>query len=84
MIVISRELLTFLHMLRPLDAILDLHFIGEMLLASEGLMKSCPKVIVPMRILSSHEEKIFPKVSTASSLYEVWIVIVPLYIRITW
>ena len=83
MIVISRELLTFLHMLRPLDAIPDLHFISEMLLASEGLMKSCSEVIVSMGILSSHEEKVFSKVSTASSLKETWIVIVPLYIRMT-
>jgi hypothetical protein len=66
-----RDRLTFLHIFSPLDALLDLLFIGDVLLASKRLMKSCSKIIVTMRILSSHEEQVCLMFSSMTYCREV-------------
>jgi hypothetical protein len=68
---ILRDLLTFLHIFSPLDALLDLFFIGDVLLASKRLMESCSEIVVTMRILPSHEEQIYLVFSSMSCCREV-------------
>jgi hypothetical protein len=53
------EELTFLHILRPLDALLDLGFVGEMLLTRKCLVQTCPEIIVSLRIFPAHEKQVY-------------------------
>lgn len=50
---------TFLYKLGPLDTLLDLHFVREVLLAGEGLVQASSEVIIAQGIFSSEKQQFY-------------------------
>lgn len=51
--------LTFLHVFRSLNTLLNFGFIGQILLACKCLVQTCSEVIVSLRIFTAHEKQVY-------------------------